>query len=146
MGLDTILNFTACCDCGELYPVPDAGAAFADDANDVDPYKEFLVRHQTHHIAGFRRSGLECHADRPLWDPLATLRFEVTDGHCHPPDDRGRACVLVPSESQNPFVVLERPERIGNLPERDGHYEAAVRNSSRPTLLRALLSGFPARS
>jgi len=80
MGLDTVLNFTACRDCGELYPVPDTGAALLDDADGVDPYEEFLARHRTHHIAGFRRSGSECHADRPLWDPMATLTFEVTDG------------------------------------------------------------------
>jgi hypothetical protein len=80
MGFDTILNFTACRDCDELYPVPDIGGAIVDDADAVDPYRQFLVRHQTHHIAALRRRGFECHADRPLWDPLATLRFEVTDG------------------------------------------------------------------
>ena len=80
MGLDTILNFSACRDCGELHPVPDAPVTFLDDAGGVDPYKEFLARHRTHHIAGFRRSGAECRTDRPLWDPMARLTFEVTDG------------------------------------------------------------------
>ena len=80
MGLDTTLHFNACHDCGELHPLVDTGAAFLDDADTVDPYKEFLVRHQTHHIVSFQRRGSECRADRPLWDPMATLTFEVTDG------------------------------------------------------------------
>jgi hypothetical protein len=80
MGFDTILNFTACRDCDELYPVPDTGGVLVGDAASGEPYEEFLARHHSHHIAGFRRSGFECHADRPLWDPMATLRFEVTDG------------------------------------------------------------------
>jgi len=80
MALDTILSFTACRDCGELHPVPDTGATFLDDVEGVDPYKEFLARHGTHHLAAFRRSGSECRTDRPFWDPLATLTFEVTDG------------------------------------------------------------------
>ena len=81
MGLDTILNFTACRDCGELHPVLDADVALFDDADGVDLYKEFLARHRTHDIASFRRSGTECRTNRPLWDPLATLTFEVTDGN-----------------------------------------------------------------
>jgi len=84
MGLNTTLHFIACRDCGELHPIPDTGAALLEDvddgANDGDPYKEFLIGHQTHHVASFQRSGSECCADRPLWDPMATLTFEVTDG------------------------------------------------------------------
>lgn len=84
MGLGTTLHFLACRDCGELHPIPDTGAALLDDADDtagdVDPYKEFRVRHHTHHLASFQRRGTECRANRPLWDPMATLTFEVTDG------------------------------------------------------------------
>jgi len=80
MGLDTTLHFTACRDCGELQPLVDTGATLLDDADGVDPYKEFTARHRTHDIARVWRSGSECRADRPLWDPMATLTFEVTDG------------------------------------------------------------------
>jgi len=80
MGLDTTLDFTACRDCGELHPLVDTGATSLDNADGVDPYKEFLARHRTHDIARVSRSGSECRADRPLWDPMATLTFEVTDG------------------------------------------------------------------
>ncbi len=83
MGLDTTVHFTACRDCGELHPLVDTGAIPDDDANgidNVDTYKEFLARHRTHDIARVSRSGSECRADRPLWDPMATLKFEVTDG------------------------------------------------------------------
>lgn len=82
MSLDSTLHFIACRDCGELHPILDTGAIFLDDADSqgVDLYKEFLARHHTHQIASLWRSGSECRADRPLWDPMATLTFEVTDG------------------------------------------------------------------
>jgi glycosyltransferase involved in cell wall biosynthesis len=80
MSLESTLDFTACHDCGVLHPLVDTGASHLDDAEGVDPYREFLARHRTHDIARLSRSGSACRADRPLWDPMATLTFEVTDG------------------------------------------------------------------
>lgn len=60
----------------------DSSVAFLDDAGieGADAYAEFVAKHRAHHIASLWRSGSEVRADRPLWDPLATLTFEVTDG------------------------------------------------------------------
>ena len=80
MALDTTRHFTACHDCGELHPLVDSAAILLDDGNGVDSYQDFLARHRTHDMARVSRSGSECRADRPLWDPMATLTFEVTDG------------------------------------------------------------------
>jgi hypothetical protein len=82
MALHETQHFAACRDCGELHPMLDSSVAFLDDAGieGADAYTEFLTRHRAHHIASLWRSGWEVRADRPLWDPLATLTFEVTDG------------------------------------------------------------------
>jgi len=82
MALHDTLHFAACRDCGELHPIFDSAVAFLDDAGieGTDAYTQFLTRHRAHHIASLWRSGWELRADRPLWDPLATLTFEVTDG------------------------------------------------------------------
>jgi hypothetical protein len=82
MALHDTQHFAACRDCGELHPMLDSSVAFLDDAGleGADAYTEFLARHRAHHIASLWRSGWEVRADRPLWDPLVTLTFEVTDG------------------------------------------------------------------
>lgn len=82
MGLHDTLHFVACRDCGELYPLVNlADALFADtDADGDDAYQQFLARHHEHHIACLWRSGSELRASRPIWDPMATLTFEVSDG------------------------------------------------------------------
>jgi hypothetical protein len=82
MGLHDTLYFVACRDCNELRPVIDHSLAHSDaaEAESLNAYDEFLARHHAHHIACLWRSGSELHADRALWDPMATLTFEVTDG------------------------------------------------------------------
>jgi len=82
MALQDTLHFVACHDCAELHPVASPSAAFFDDDNEdgTDAYTEFLVKHRAHRVACLGRSGSEVRADRPLWDPMAILMFEVSDG------------------------------------------------------------------
>lgn len=82
MALQDTLHFVACHDCAVLYPVVSPSAAFFDDNNGegTDAYTEFLAQHRAHRIACLWRGGSEVRADRPLWDPMAILRFEVSDG------------------------------------------------------------------
>ncbi|HYD47162.1 MAG TPA: hypothetical protein VEB21_02375 [Terriglobales bacterium] len=77
-----VSSFLGCRTCQTLVPVPLAVAGeFQDDAGDVLlSISEFLREHQFHPIAQFRKSGADTLADLPLWDPLATLRFEISDG------------------------------------------------------------------
>jgi len=82
MSLHDTPNFLACRDCGELYPLLSPNAFLGDDpdAEDADAYRAFLITHHTHHLACLWRRDTEVRADRPLWDPMATVMFEVTDG------------------------------------------------------------------
>ncbi|MGH3054354.1 MAG: hypothetical protein ACRDL7_05190, partial [Gaiellaceae bacterium] len=80
MGLHDTLHFLACRDCGELYPLLNLGGALLGDAEGDDIYMEFRNKHRTHQLACLWRSGSELRADRPVWDPMATLTFEVNDG------------------------------------------------------------------
>jgi hypothetical protein len=81
MALDN-LHFLACRDCGELYPLlgPSGASLDATDVDSDDPFKAFLTRHRNHQIVCLWRRDAEVQADRPFWDPMATLTFEVTDG------------------------------------------------------------------
>jgi hypothetical protein len=82
MSLEDTLYFVACRECHELHPVLNAGAVIFEDPDALraDAYSAFLSKHHTHHVACLWRNGSELRADRPLWDPMATLTFEVTDG------------------------------------------------------------------
>jgi hypothetical protein len=82
MGLHTSPLFIACRDCRELLPVdsPHTLALEEDHLTDADAYAAFFISHAAHRIACFWRSGSKLHASHPLWDPMATLTFEVTDG------------------------------------------------------------------
>jgi len=82
MALQDTLHFVACHDCAELHPVVGPSTALFEDSDGegTDAYTEFLAKHRAHRIACLLRSGSEVRADRPLWDPMATLMFEVSDG------------------------------------------------------------------
>ena len=82
MALQDALHFVACHDCAELHPIVSPSGALLDDTttDGTDPYAEFLAKHRAHRVACLWRSGSEVRADRPLWDPMATLMFEVSDG------------------------------------------------------------------
>jgi hypothetical protein len=75
-------RFLACRDCAVVHPVAQPSHAWPDEAMDVafEAYGEFICAHLTHHIDELRRSGSEAQADRPLWDPMAVISFEATDG------------------------------------------------------------------
>jgi len=81
MALDNVY-FLACRDCGELYPLLGQHTASLDetDTDSGDTFRAFLSRHRSHHITCLWRGDAEIQADRPFWDPMATLTFEVTDG------------------------------------------------------------------
>src|SRR5215470_6401824 len=69
-------SFLACYDCQVLGRVVEANDATPDDDEE---YLEFAACHASHRIGRVYRRGSEAWSDRPLWDPLATLCFEVTD-------------------------------------------------------------------
>lgn len=76
-------HLLACHDCGLLQPlISDASGwteeALADARGACD---EFADDHRTHCTAWFHRLGSETGSDGPLWDPMASIAFEVTDGH-----------------------------------------------------------------
>jgi len=75
-------HFLACHDCGILQPVVHVTSLRFDDVADdaLADYKAFVANHAAHRTDRLRRTGFESRADRPLWDPMATLTFAVTDG------------------------------------------------------------------
>ncbi len=82
MNLHDALRFIACRDCGELQPVHANALTRSDAAGEaaLNAYNDFLARHRAHRLACFHRYGSESVSDRPFWDPMATITFEVTDG------------------------------------------------------------------
>jgi hypothetical protein len=83
MELSHNIWLIACRDCSVLQPVMCVSSAGADDAVEAswEAYREFFAAHQAHGLAWFARHGDELASDRALWDPMATVAFEVTDGH-----------------------------------------------------------------
>jgi hypothetical protein len=71
----------ACHDCNVLLPVFAAGGEFPADDEAADAYTAFASDHATHYTTLLRRNGGECIADHPLWDPMARISFEATDGN-----------------------------------------------------------------
>jgi hypothetical protein len=74
--------FFACRDCSVLQPIFSESRTW--DANALqealDAFNAFVMTHSPHRTAWLSRSNNGCHSDRPLWDPLAVLVFEVSDG------------------------------------------------------------------
>jgi hypothetical protein len=72
----------ACRDCGLLQPVLCVTSIGAEDAVEAwrEVHLQFLTEHRAHDLAWFVRHGDEIVSDRALWDPVATVAFEVTDG------------------------------------------------------------------
>jgi hypothetical protein len=72
----------ACRDCSVLQPLVCARSTRPDDAAQVwrQAYRDFLAEHRGHDLACFARHGDALASDHPLWDPMVTIRFEVTDG------------------------------------------------------------------
>ncbi len=75
-------DFVACRDCQALHPVAVDPPMYDDEVTQdaVDAQRQFIAQHTAHRLTALRRHGIESRADRPLWDPLATIIFEVTDG------------------------------------------------------------------
>ncbi len=75
-------DFVACRDCQALCPAADDPPMHHDEVTQdaIDAQRQFMTQHAAHRLATLRRHGSESRADRPLWDPMATIIFEVTDG------------------------------------------------------------------
>ncbi len=75
-------SLLGCRDCHVLHRVvsdlPPAWDEGTDEA--VEAQRHFVASHAAHRLARFRPCGSESHSDRPLWDPMATISFEITDG------------------------------------------------------------------
>ena len=82
MELSHNIWLIACRECGVLQPVACVRSIWADDAAEAwrDAYLQFLTEHRTHDLTWFARHGNALASDHALWDPMATIRFEVTDG------------------------------------------------------------------
>jgi hypothetical protein len=82
MELSSHRSLIACRDCSVLQPLVCVRSTQADDAADVwhEAYCGFLADHQGHDLACFARHGDALASDHALWDPMATIRFEVSDG------------------------------------------------------------------
>jgi hypothetical protein len=85
--------FLACQDCGVLQPVVLLEPAQQDRATDSSENDGFIAGHATHYTTLLVRQTPETASDRPLWDPLATLTFQATDG-------------------EQPYIVTARRESI----------------------------------
>lgn len=79
MTLPNSVRLIACRDCGLLQPVTAATGGDAAAAL-FEAYHEFLGEHDGHEITWLTRVGCEVGCDRPLWDPMGTVTFTVTDG------------------------------------------------------------------
>jgi hypothetical protein len=77
--------FVACRDCAVLHPAVCATTNPPDDATSerLVAFGQFVGEHQAHQLAWFRRHGDEAVSDHPLWDPMAAITFEATDGEEH---------------------------------------------------------------
>lgn len=75
-------SFLACRDCGVLHAILLRSSVWSDEMVEdaLGVCDQFRVAHGDHRIAWFERHGEESIADHPLWDPMATISFEVTDG------------------------------------------------------------------
>lgn len=82
MSASSATTFLACCKCGVAQPlvlnVSLPSDAMAEDA--ISSCNDFLADHLSHEMVRCTRRSADSIADRPLWDPLAAITFEVTDG------------------------------------------------------------------
>jgi hypothetical protein len=91
-------HFLACRDCQVLQPIAVAGEARSDEATAAagEAYDEFINDHIFHRITRFRRHGPEMQCNRPVWDPMAAITFEVTDGRATYVVNAGRRSIDEP--------------------------------------------------
>jgi len=82
MDSEGSMLFVACRYCSVLHPAVCATSNTPDDVTSelLVAFAQFIGEHQAHQLAWFRRHGVEAAYDHPLWDPMAAITFEVTDG------------------------------------------------------------------
>ncbi len=72
----------ACRECGLLQPLASTDGTMVDDAAAAlqEACHDFLDEHGGHELTWLARVDCESSYDRPLWDPMGTVTFTVTDG------------------------------------------------------------------
>jgi hypothetical protein len=75
-------SFLSCHDCGVLHPAVHRSGLLTGEAEQaaLEAFQEFATAHSAHATTLLQRSGHPTGSTGPLWDPLAPLTFEVTDG------------------------------------------------------------------
>lgn len=108
-----VARYLACRRCQRLQPYPPAAAAGDDDAAQAarEAFEAFAAAHAGHFcVTLWRLDEAPTHADRPLWDPLHTVSFGVTDGQHGYVVTAGRATL------DEPRVYRFRPGAITTTP------------------------------
>jgi hypothetical protein len=82
MHLFSHTHFVACLTCGVLHPCLRRSPTQRDSSEQEasESYQQFRSAHAGHLTSEVHRHDSESFADRPLWDPMASSAFEVTDG------------------------------------------------------------------
>jgi len=80
MHAPEVSSFFACRDCGILHPVVDCSSYSTAEAEATQELSNFIAQHGAHRITHVERQGSDAVSDRPIWDPMATVTFAVTDG------------------------------------------------------------------
>lgn len=82
MRSESNMLFVACRNCAVLHPAACATVLPPDEATGemLAAFGQFVGNHHAHQLAWFRRHGSEASSDHPLWDPMAAITFEATDG------------------------------------------------------------------
>lgn len=128
--------FLACHDCGVMHPVAQRATDPHDEADEsaVESYSEFVATHRMHRTGPVRRAGEDTLMDRPAWDPMVTLHFEVTDG------ERPYVAIAHRDTLDAPRVYRFTPGRIGVCHARvaiaDDDVRRALNRELSPALLR----------
>jgi hypothetical protein len=75
-------RFVGCTECCVLHPVVHESTSLSGDARQAaaEGFNEFVAAHMSHGMTTLERQGNATRSDGPLWDPLASLTFHVTDG------------------------------------------------------------------
>jgi len=75
-------RFIGCQECQVLHPILHDSGRLSGDAQEAaaDAFDEFLTAHTAHALIELQRQGSATTSSGPVWDPLARLCFEVSDG------------------------------------------------------------------
>lgn len=114
-------RFLACHDCGTLVPADISERTGLNGAAQelALGLEEFVVEHGSHTLVELRRTKAESLSGGPLWDPMAAVHFELTDGARRYVARAWRACVDDPRRYELTPHVLQGAASQVNVDERD---------------------------